>query len=703
MFPEVLIDAKIMCTVTFWNDEEEFDTQFIERGREATTPEIPARASTPQYYYTFNSWDTPYNVVMSDLDIHAVYDSHIQVYHVIYDTRSDVINVDPEYNDLLYGSLIPEPTIDESTIPSGVRFLGWYTANNDIVDFTTKTVSGDILNFPASMNISLAARWQDENVPVVTLTRVAFNKFAFRATDNMGVTGWLVKDSEEVSLTDDTWTDIVPTTLFEGEYTINAAGDYYFHVKDDQGNTSWAKIHADAISLNPNIHNERDTFVNQIQLQLTENNETVTDFALLGTTISVRATNDNHYQNLVLSYNGIILSQGDEVLIEGTTVINGSVYPKSYTVNFNMNRKGDPVTNQSIPYKHLVIEPDPQLYQGDALTAWLTDSGQIWQFMEDEIVEDTQLNARWDAVTVPTYINVSIPENNFTLTLNFSQTDFNGLEIDWGDGATPERINNYGQLSVNHIYAEQGPKTIALSRKVGTYLLGYNYDTPAIQPITAVTDINFSYDVPYTRAGAFRGATQLTSIHLTRFMTRISSSTFEGCINATTFKVSGRENGEDVTIITDEIPNSIKQIYERAFQGCIGLTSIRLPSKLMLFGSYAFDGCTNLETVIFNSQCPLTTIASYAFNNCSALADVRFSSSLTAINERAFQGCSSLTNIVLGPSIVSLGDAVFLNCVGLESITFQAPSMSFGSLCLQGCPHLTTAGPIGGDYAIQFA
>jgi len=703
MYPEVTINAKVLCTVTFWNDETEHDVQFIERGTYAITPSIPTRAPIPQLYYTFNRWDTSYSEVLTDLDIHAIYDDHTQTYHIIYDTRSDVINVEPEYNDLLYGSLIPEPTIDESTIPSGVRFLGWYTANNDIVDFATKTISGDILNFPTTMNVVLAARWQDENVPVVTLTRIAFNKFAFRATDNMGVTGWIVTDSEEVDLADPNWTDITPVTLFEGEYTISGPGDYYFHVKDDQGNVSWAKLHADTITLNPNIHNERDTFVDQIQLQLTEDGVTMTNFALLGTTVVVRATCDSHYENLTLSYNNTFLEQGDEIIIDGPAVINGSVQPKTYWVSFNMNQKGEPLADQPVLYRHLINEPDPQLYQGDALTAWLTNDNQIWQFMTDEVVENIQLNARWDAVTIPTYISLSIPENDFTITLNYSQTEYNGVEIDWGDGSSPERINSYGQISIQHTYASSGPQTIELSRKVGTYLLGYNYDNPAIVPINTVSDVSFSYDVPYTRAGAFRNATNLVAIHLTKFMTRISASTFEGCTGATTFKVSGREHGEDITVITNEIPSSIKQIYERAFYGCNNLTTVVLPTKLALLGSYAFDSCTSLESVTFIPQCPLTTISSYAFNNCSALTDISFSNSITTLGERAFANCTAIEEITLGTSVVNLGDAVFQNCTSLESITFEAAEMSFGSLCLQGCPLLTTAGPISGDYAIKFA
>ncbi len=123
-FPEITIDAKIICTVTFYNDGVEHFTTNVVSGMSAETPTAPHRAPTEQFYYTFNSWDKSYLNVVTDLDVNAIYDEHIQIYHVIFDTRSDLIAVEPENIDVQYGELIPEPTIDESTKPEGVTFLG---------------------------------------------------------------------------------------------------------------------------------------------------------------------------------------------------------------------------------------------------------------------------------------------------------------------------------------------------------------------------------------------------------------------------------------------------------------------------------------------------------------------------------------------------------------------------------------------------
>ena len=713
MFPEVRIDAKIICTVIFYNEGEEYYTTQIVSGRGATPPATPTKPANEQYNYTFNSWDKPFDVVTTDLEINAVYDAHIQVYHIIFDTRSQAIKVEPTYVDLEYGSYIPEPTIDESTIPPGVNFLGWYTANNDPVDWSTITVSGRILNFP-DMNITISARWQDENVPIVSLTKAAFNKFTYHATDNMGVSAWAVTDSEILPPISPLWNEITPTTVFDGEYTIDAAGDYYFHVKDDQGNTSWAKAHAASITLNPNIHNDRDPFVDQIILHLTENGVALTNFALLDTTFAVDASLDEHYENLELSYNGIILESGDTITIRDNVVIDADATPITYVVHFDMLDKGYvPVADQPVVYKHLIIEPDPQVFEGEALTAWCKyySQGQVsgkWDFEHDEVVGNMNLYALWEEITDPTSIIVNVPNsaselNPFTVTINYQQTAMDGTEFDWGDGSEPTRSMEEGSTSISHNYTVGDTYTIQVYRKIGSYVLGRHYDLPAVQPITCVSDLSFSWDVSYTNPGAFRGAIGLVRVHLTKFMTRIAAGAFEDCTNLVGFKVAiDIGGGEEQIIETDTIPSSVQYIDERAFANCPKLAGVVLPTKLRSLGANVFREDTGLAYATFNNDCPLTTISSYAFWGCDHLTTVNVPNNVTTIGERAFTGCSRLTSLRCGPNMANLGDAVFSYCTSLEHIVFEATAMGAGTSCFQNCPQLVTAGPLGGDYNIEF-
>jgi hypothetical protein len=119
----------------------------------------------------------------------------------------------------------------------------------------------------------------------------------------------------------------MPATLFEGDYTIEAAGDYYFHVKDDQGHMAFSKLHADSISLIQDIHNSRDDSTDIIELVLTENGYRLTDFALVGTEVIVNADVDSHYktESLVLTIDGVVIPLRSTLLIDKAIAFKGDV------------------------------------------------------------------------------------------------------------------------------------------------------------------------------------------------------------------------------------------------------------------------------------------------------------------------------------------------------------------------------------------
>ena len=692
-FPEITIDAKIVCTVTFYNDGVEHFTTNVVSGMSAETPTVPRRAPTEQFYYTFNSWDKSYSNVVTDLDINAVYDEHIQVYHVIFDTRSDLITVEPESIDILYNELIPEPTIDESTKPEGVTFLGWYTTNNDLVDFSSQKVLGNIIKFPETMDIRISARWQDENHPVVRCSRLAFNKFGYHATDNLGITAWAVTDSEAITLEDERWNMITSTTVLDGEYEISAAGDYYFHVKDDQGNISWDKIHASTITLVQDIHNERDDSQNIITLKLSENDKYLTDFAINGTVAIIDAVVDDHYDNLVLTYNNQIIEHNNEILIDHDAVIYGSVYPKSYTVSF-VSEMGATPESQTVIYKHLVEEPDPQVIEGYILDRWAINE-ETWDFDTSEVYKDIVLTAKWIEYSEPTIFTVSISEPNTTVTLNLEQSKANGVKVTWNllDGEQIDETNNTaGQVSFTHTYAEPGPYTIQVLRQNGTYLLGKNNDESAIMPAAVLTDIQFAFDVATTKSGAFRFAVNLVNANLTRFMTSIASNMFDGCSRLATLYNYALK-----------LPDAITTIESAAFRDCVSLSGVTLPAKLRTLGDNAFRNCSNITAVIFEQNCPLTVIQDYAFFACERLERITLPKNLTTIKSNAFSSCTTIEEIQLPATVVNIGDSVFSYCENLSHIVIPAANMmSFGTCNFEGCRQLQTAGPLGGNYNVEF-
>lgn len=97
------------------------------------------------------------------------------------------------------------------------------------------------------------------------------------------------------------------------------------------------------------------------------------------------------------------------------------------------------------------------------------------------------------------------------------------------------------------------------------------------------------------------------------------------------------------------------------------LTRVVLPAGLTKISSYAFAGCTALESVVLPEN--LKVIGDYAFLNCSALEQIDLPDGLTSIGYAAFNA-SGLTSIDLPASIALIGNSAFGFCP-LERITIE--------------------------------
>ncbi|KAK8897652.1 hypothetical protein M9Y10_015615 [Tritrichomonas musculus] len=117
---------------------------------------------------------------------------------------------------------------------------------------------------------------------------------------------------------------------------------------------------------------------------------------------------------------------------------------------------------------------------------------------------------------------------------------------------------------------------------------------------------------------------------------------------------------------------SVKEIKDRAFDGCI-----KLPSSLVEIAEYAFEGCSSLKHVLFASPYYLVSIGKNAFCGCSSLKEISIPSSVDDIGDYAFVKCSSLTKIEILSSTAEIGSGVFDECSSLREISipseFQKP------------------------------
>ena len=134
------------------------------------------------------------------------------------------------------------------------------------------------------------------------------------------------------------------------------------------------------------------------------------------------------------------------------------------------------------------------------------------------------------------------------------------------------------------------------------------------------------------------------------------------------------------------IPNSLKKVvvtggtvYERAFENCSNLKSVRLPEGVTELREGTFLGCSSLTDFIIPSG--ITAIGDRAFSGCCSLANLTIPEKVTTIGYLAFGNCSSLTEVVIPKAVVELRGGVFMGCKNLTSLIFvDAKGWSFGGL-----------------------
>ena len=135
------------------------------------------------------------------------------------------------------------------------------------------------------------------------------------------------------------------------------------------------------------------------------------------------------------------------------------------------------------------------------------------------------------------------------------------------------------------------------------------------------------------------------------------------------------------------IPNSVTRIGERAFVGCIFLSSLVIPDSVTSIGDYAFEDCYSLTGIVIPDG--VTSIGDYAFSSCRSLTNIVIPDSVTSIGDYAFEGCYSLKSLVIPDSVTSIGDHAFEDCYSLKSLVIPDGVTSIGNEAFWGCSSLT--------------
>ena len=199
------------------------------------------------------------------------------------------------------------------------------------------------------------------------------------------------------------------------------------------------------------------------------------------------------------------------------------------------------------------------------------------------------------------------------------------------------------------------------------------------------------FPVSLSRIGSlsFNECEALEKICIPPRVTMIERETFKRCWKLSdVFMSSEKLTKIDVeaftyctSLVTIDIPDSVKRIEARAFEHCRSLNSIRLPASLEFLGWDSFSDCGALATICLPR---LKVIEETAFKDCVSLQSLFIPDSVYKIGHRAFSGCKSLTRVRLPDHVETMGESVFVGCDSLKTIYSDKNPM--------GSPHLIVNG-----------
>lgn len=252
---------------------------------------------------------------------------------------------------------------------------------------------------------------------------------------------------------------------------------------------------------------------------------------------------------------------------------------------------------------------------------------------------------------------------------------------------------------------------------------------------SSLTHLEIPYGVESIGMNAFTGCKSLESVELPSSLVSIKPTSFSNCdclisikIDSDNPKYDSRdscnaviETAKDTLIIgckNSVIPKSVTSIGKKAFDACLGLTSIHIPSNVKKIEIGAFSQCLCLKTIQLSEG--LQSIGDLAFESCIELTKIVIPSSVTDISKNAFSDCSGLTeinvdhsnsvydsrdncnaiiekesntlitgckNTIIPSSVIVIGDHAFYQ-VGLTSINIPSGVTSVGNWAFGYCKNL---------------
>lgn len=175
--------------------------------------------------------------------------------------------------------------------------------------------------------------------------------------------------------------------------------------------------------------------------------------------------------------------------------------------------------------------------------------------------------------------------------------------------------------------------------------------------------------------GVFKNS-QIERVVFPTTLSTIGDNAFENCTNLHTIDFnSGNPIGG----------NSI--VGNSAFQGCSKLYTINFVESISSIGSYAFADCIALTYVELSVLENFKDIQEGVFSNTN-LSVVTLPNKIQTISDKAFAYCHNLFSIKFNNNLQTIGNEAFVDCNLLQKIEINEGVKSIGTWAFKGCENL---------------
>ena len=199
--------------------------------------------------------------------------------------------------------------------------------------------------------------------------------------------------------------------------------------------------------------------------------------------------------------------------------------------------------------------------------------------------------------------------------------------------------------------------------------------------------VNIPYGVEYIGDGAFASCTKLTGFTSDNYRYTVGEGDDTGIL------FYGGEDNKSLMCYPAGRPNTEYTLQPKitvnknAFEGCVNLKTIHLPSDYTTIPQMTFYGCHSLESIDLEN---VSVIEPLAFFNCYNLTSVNLSDNLLVIGELSFM-MSGLEKIEIPSSVVTVDSMAFCGCDSLTDVTIaESSKATFDVDVFLACNHLKT-------------